>query len=301
MSVTTSAGSRLQQELATQPDDWLAARDRASKHADALPRHGERVAVVGCGTSLYMAQAYARLREEAGLGMTDAWTPSEALLDRGYDRLLAITRSGTTTEIIDLLQRRPADLPATVLTATPGTPVLDLATPVLTPEVDEESVVQTRFATSTLALLRWHNGEDLLPAIEQAREVLEGDASALAPVDAVDQITFVGRGWAVGIAQEAALKLRESAQMWTEAYQLMEYRHGPLSIAAPGRAVWVLGDLSADFAADVLATGASLVHADRDPLAELVRVHRLCVVRAQAAGLDPDAPRNLTRAVILHA
>ena len=66
--------------------------------------------MVGCGTSYYMAQTYASLREGAGLGITDAWSPTEARLDRGYDRLLAITRSGTTTEIVDLLEAnaRPA-------------------------------------------------------------------------------------------------------------------------------------------------------------------------------------------------
>ena len=37
--------------------------------------------------------------------------------------------------------------------------------------------------------------------------------------------------------QEAALKLREASIGWTEAYPTMEYRHGPSSIAAPGRVV----------------------------------------------------------------
>ncbi len=47
------------------------------------------------------------------------------------------------------------------------------------------------------------------------------------------------------------------------------------------------------------ATGAALVTTDIDPMADLVRVHRLCVVKARAAGLDPDRPRNLTRSIIL--
>ena len=53
-----------------------------------------------------------------------------------------------------------------------------------------------------------------------------------------EQITVVGRGWTVGLAHEAALKLRESAQFWTESYPAMEYRHGPISIATTGRATW---------------------------------------------------------------
>ena len=95
--------SYIEAEIATQPRNWLDAREVAAAHQALLPRPGEHVAVVGCGTSYYMAQAYAALREAAGLGVTDAWTPTEARLGRGYDRVVAITRSGTTTEVVDLL------------------------------------------------------------------------------------------------------------------------------------------------------------------------------------------------------
>ena len=297
----TPPASHIEAEIATQPQDWLQAKDAAAEYAALLPHPGERVAVVGCGTSYYMAQTYASLRESAGLGITDAWSPTEARLDRGYDRLLAITRSGTTTEIVDLLKDNADRLPATVVTSSPGTPVLDLAAPILTPAVDERSVVQTRFATTTLAMLRWHQGEDLTPVIEQARRVLDAGEGSLGPAATADQITFVGRGWTVGIAQEAALKLRESAQLWTEAYSMMEYRHGPVSISAPGRVVWAFGDLVEGFADDIAVTGADLLHSPIDALADLLRVHLLCVVRARAAGLDPDQPRNLSRSIILSA
>jgi len=295
----TSLGAVLEAEIATQPRDWLAARDTATECAALLPAPGERVAVVGCGTSLYMAQAYAALREDAGLGLTDAWTPTEHRLGRGYDRVLAITRSGTTTEVLELLDSVRGSVPATVVTASPGTPALDLAEPILMDRVDEQAVVQTRFATTTLAMLRWHLGEDLAGAIDQAEQVLGADEASLGPARTAEQITFVGRGWTNGIAQEAALKLRESAQLWTESYPMMEYRHGPVSISAPGRVVWAFGEPVEGFATDVERTGADLVSSERDAMADLVRVHRLCLVRASAAGLDPGAPRNLTRSIIL--
>lgn len=299
--MTSFAAAHIEAEIASQPQNWLDVRDVAARHRADLPMPGERVAVVGCGTSYYMAQAYAALRERAGLGVTDAWTPTEARLSRGYDRLLAISRSGTTTEVIDLLATNAGEIPATVISSSSGTPMLELAPPILLAEVDEQSVVQTRFATTTLALLRWHLGEDLTEAAAQARTVLQADENSLGPAVTADQITFVGREWTNGIAQEAALKLRESAQMWTEAYPMMEYRHGPVSISAPGCVVWAFGDLVDDFADDVAVTGADLMHAPIDPMADLLRVHRLCVVRAQAAGLDPDQPRNLTRSIILSA
>jgi fructoselysine-6-P-deglycase FrlB-like protein len=291
--------THIEAEVATQPRNWLDARATAAQHQALLPAPGERVAVVGCGTSHYMAQAYAALREAAGLGITDAWTPTEARLERGYDRVVAITRSGTTTEVVDLLAAISGRIPATVLTSSPGTPVLSLGEPILTPEIDEQSVVQTRFATTTLAMLRWHLGEDLTEAAAQAQAVLDAPESSLGAAVTAGQLTFVGRGWTNGIAQEAGLKLRESAQLWTEAYPMMEYRHGPLSVSAPGRVVWAFGELVDDFAEDVAVTGAELMHAPIDAMADLLRVHRLCSVRARAAGLDPDQPRNLTRSIIL--
>jgi fructoselysine-6-P-deglycase FrlB-like protein len=189
----------------------------------------------------------------------------------------------------------------TTIVATAGTPLTGLATDcLLLGEVDERSVVQTRFATTTLFLLRATLGEDLSRAVIDAEAVLaEDEDTALAGVADAEQLTFVGRGWTVGLAQEAALKLRESAQFWTEAYPAMEYRHGPISITTAGRATWAFGEVPSGLAEDVLATGGHFEHRDIDPLADLLRVHRLCLLKARRAGVDPDRPRHLTRSIIL--
>ncbi|MGO4424972.1 sugar isomerase, partial [Streptomyces sp. MCAF7] len=69
--------SRTEIEIATQPECWSRAAEMARRPDDpayaAMPRPGERVAVVGCGTSWFMAQAYAALRESGGHGETDAF------------------------------------------------------------------------------------------------------------------------------------------------------------------------------------------------------------------------------------
>jgi len=298
----TVAASHLAAEIATQPDDWAAVLGRATEAAAVLPGRDEDVAVVGCGTSFYMAQAYAALREAAEQGRTEAHAASEFPLGRTYDRVVAISRSGTTTEVIELMELlRERGQRTTAIVATPGTAIPELADEcLLLPEVDEQSVVQTRFATTTLALLRATLGEDLTTAIAAAREVLaEDESSALEGVLDAEQITFVGRGWTVGLANEAALKLRESAQFWTESYPAMEYRHGPISIATTGRATWAFGDVPDGLAEDVTATGAHFEHRDIDPLADLVRLHRLCLAKARLAGVDPDRPRHLSRSIIL--
>ncbi|MEO6791835.1 MAG: SIS domain-containing protein [Ornithinibacter sp.] len=296
------SSSHLAREVATQPADWARAAERAHDLVDILPQAGERVATIGCGTSWFMGQAYASLRESAGQGVTDAWSASDHRLARGYDRAIVICRSGTTTEVCSVIDDlRSSGTPFVSFVATPGTPVADGSTDlVLMDDVDEQSVVQTRFATTTLALLRASLGEDLSTAIDQANAVLaEDEESALAGLLDVDQVTFLGAGWTVGVAHEAALKLRESAQFWAESYPAMEYRHGPISIATTGRAVWAFGEVPAELEQQVKATGAHWEHREADAMAELVRLHRLCMARARIAGLDPDAPRHLTRSIVL--
>jgi fructoselysine-6-P-deglycase FrlB-like protein len=293
------AGAHLAAELATQPDDWSTARDLAREHAGLLPQPGERVAILGCGSSLYVGHAVAAKREAAGLGETDAWPAGDTVPDRPYDRIVAITRSGTTTEVLDALDRLAGRAPVTVITADPTSPVADRGEVISLEYADEKSVVQSRTMTSAVAMFRWHLGEDLSGAVEEAREVLALDESWFDELRRIDQFSFVGAGWTYGLAEEAALKLKESTQAWTESWHQSEYRHGPISIAEPGRAVWAFGPLIPNFERDVKATGATLLHSDLDPLAELLKVHRLCLLRATDRGLDADRPRNLTRSIIL--
>ncbi|TVL89046.1 sugar isomerase [Streptomyces sp. SAJ15] len=293
--------------MATQPECWRRAASAAAT-ARGLPLPGERVAVTGCGTSWFMAQAYAALREAAGQGETDAFAASEFPVGRAYDRVVAITRSGTTTEVLELLGAVRGRTATTALTADPGTPVMRAADEVVVLDwADEESVVQTRFATTALALLRAGlEAHGPLPAgVATVAEAAADAETALrrplpeAPL-AATQWTFLGRGWAYGLAQEAALKMREAAGAWTESYPAMEYRHGPLAITAPTRVTWIFGPVPAGLADDVARAGGTLVaEAGLDPLADLIRAQRLAVAVAEARGCDPDRPRNLTRSVIL--
>jgi fructoselysine-6-P-deglycase FrlB-like protein len=223
--------------------------------------------------------------------------PASEVPRRDYDVLVAISRSGTTTEVARALDRAPARR-TVALTAVGGSPVADAADAVVTLGfADERSVVQTRFATSALSLLRAHVGGDVASAALDAETAL---AAAL-PVDPapVRQWTFLGRGWTVGLASEAALKLREAAGAWTEAYPAFEYRHGPISVTGEGSVVWSLGPLDPALVGEARAAGAQVVDPPLDPLAGLVLAQRTAVALARARGLDPDRPRHLTRSVML--
>lgn len=295
--------SRTAAEIATQPACWHRAAEAALTF-DGLPKPGERVAVTGCGTSWFMAIAYAALREAAGQGETDAFASSEFPAGRKYDRVVAITRSGTTTEVLELLGELKGAVPTTALTADPKTPVMDAADSVAVLDwADEESVVQTRFATTALAFLRAGLGD--IPGVKSVADAaVDAELAVTEPlaasVVAAEQWTFLGRGWTYGLALEAALKMREAAGAWTESYPAMEYRHGPISITGPGRVAWMFGVLPEGLAGDVARVGGELVaREEADPLADLIRAQRLAVALAESRGFDPDRPRNLTRSVIL--
>ena len=222
---------------------------------------------------------------------------SEFPPSRRYDAVLAISRSGTTTEVARLLESLDPER-TLAISAVRNTPVPELAGSAIFLEfADERSVVQTRFATSVLALLRAHLGEDQTSAIDQAETAI----TARLPADPADfdHFVFLGHGWTVGLANEAALKLREAAQAHTEAFPAMEYRHGPISVAGPTSLVWVLGSPDPTVADDVRATGATVISASLDPMAELILIQRIAVSLALSRGLDPDRPRNLTRSVVL--
>jgi fructoselysine-6-P-deglycase FrlB-like protein len=291
------AGAHMEAELASQPDAWERAVGLSAERA-VLPASGERIAVVGCGTSWFMAQSYAVLRESTGHGMTDAFAASEAFVDRGYDAIVAITRSGTTTEVLELLEGVRGRIRTVGLVGDASSPLVDLVDDVVKFSfADEESVVQTRFATTALAFLRVSLGEDITSAIAAGREAVAAELAE--ELVTAEQYSFLGSGWTVGLAHEAALKMREAAQSWAESYPAKEYRHGPIAIAAPGRVTWMFGKPPEGLFADIAATGAHFENRPVDAMADLIRAQRVALARARRAGLDPDQPRNLTRSVIL--
>ena len=304
MNDSLPAGQTTRAEIASQPDCWQRALELADAGVPGLPAPGERVLALGCGTSYYVGAAYAWLREAAGHGTTDALVASELPPRlRPYDRVVAISRSGTSSELLDAVRRLRAEQPAAPVTALlgeQGTTLAELATTVVDLSfADEAGVVQTRFPTTQLVMLRAALAGARDPALAALPQAARDALQAPLPPTGIRQLVVLGHGWGAAIGQEAGLKVRESAGAWTEAYAVGEYRHGPIATSGPGTLVWGLDRLPEDLVVAVGGAGGTVQHGCGEPLVELVRLHRYAVELAAEHGRDADAPWFLSRSVIL--
>lgn len=157
-----------------------------------------------------------------------------------------------------------------------------------------------------------------LPAALTRTLELEPAASELAErYRFADNLLVLARGLHFGIAQEAALKLKETSGIHAEAYSAAEFSHGPKRLLAEG--VPLLGFAPADAAesataaayADLLAAGADLRtigpalgstlttpqtgHALTDPVASALAFYLYAAHLALHRGLNPDAPPLLSK------
>jgi fructoselysine-6-P-deglycase FrlB-like protein len=285
-------------ELTSQPAIWRQAQALSEDVRSKLPADGARVALLGCGTSFYVAQAVARYREGQGAGETDAFPGSEVPADRPWANVIALSRSGTTTEIVDAVRALPQGIDVLGIIAQPGSPLGEVVTTELDlPFADEQSVVQTRFATTVLSLLLGAYGWDVAASASRAEEFLTEALPEWA--GDVKQFVFLGRGVGAAFANEAALKFREILGTWTEAYPTMEFRHGPISAVGENSLVWIVDDEEPSIDDQIRATGARVIRGEGDPLAELVRVHHFAEGLVELRGINPDQPPHITRSVVL--
>ena len=158
---------------------------------------------------------------------------------------------------------------------------------------------------------------DGLPALLDRAWALDW-SPALEPLRHATNLYVVARGPAFGIAQEMALKIKETCGFHAEAFSAAEVRHGPMAIVEKGFPVLLLGqddesrdsvaDLAPDFAergALVLSAGLGDVpgirlpaldaHPALQPLLLVQSFYRLANALAVARGRDPDHPPHLAK------
>ncbi len=285
---------------------------RVDEHRAALaPLLGGPVALLGSGSSYCVAMAAAATYEGARHAPAQAIIASDYLPRPGWTHI-AISRTGQTTELIDTMARaRAAGAPVLLVVGEEGSPAARHADALLPLEfAAEQNVIQTRFVVASVEALRsltagqgkgeGEGGEatGLPSAIARALDLFDPT-----PLERFDHVVFLGRGAGQGLARAAAVNLQETALLTPEAHHTLDYRHGPIAAADGDTLVWCLdapGDAaSAAVLDDVRKTGATVFGLTDEPLAALAQVQLYSLHKAQARGIDPTTPRNLSRAIIL--
>lgn len=341
--MNTDRGKFTYEEIVSQPEAWAQALEvvRAQNAAlTALLSGCDRVLFTGCGSTYYLSLAAAALFQQltgragrAAPGGELLFNP-QTVLTGGKSLLVAVSRSGSTTETVRAVEqfRREGGGQVIVITNYGDQPLAGLADLALVIEKGrEESVAQTRsFASmyvAATALCALSAGRrDLLEALAALPEAgqrlirdLEPAARDLGENLGLDRFYFLGSGIRYGLACEASLKMKEMTLTHSEPFHFLEFRHGPMSMVTESAAVvGLLSDANRAQEEKVLfemeKLGGAVVSlgesdawaAFRSGVPEAVRgVLYLPVLqltafhRAVAKGLDPDCPANLSAVVYL--
>jgi glucosamine--fructose-6-phosphate aminotransferase (isomerizing) len=243
------------QEIESQPEVWQTVIGNFFGEKDALAETlgrtlFSRIVVIGCGSTYYLAKSAAYFLElytgytVQTLPASEAWL-NPALFPVEDTLLLAISRSGTTTETLRAVERFRAESGAVVAVVTcyPESPLAEMADVVLSAaSAQERSVVQTRSFTSMYLLSAGlsyliGNRPEFYAEMEKLPRALEtlvteyGDwPQTWADLNRFQKIFFLGNGPNYGLACEAMLKVKEMSLTWVEAFHTLEFRHGPMSL-----------------------------------------------------------------------
>lgn len=244
---------------------------------------------------------------------------------------LAISQSGRSPDI--LISARAAKEAGALVVAivndadSPLAEVAEVTLPLLAGP--ERSVAATKsFIASLLVILglvaAWTDEDDLNRAAADAPRVLRDAwdldwSPAVAALTGASSLFVLGRGLSYGIAQEAALKLKETCGLHAEAYSAAEVKHGPMALVGAGFPVMMLvpsdegRDAFAALADDFIGRQAQVIMAGSEqegalslpflpglhpvlaPIATIQSFYRFAVSLSLARGLDPDRPPHLRK------
>jgi len=326
-------------EIKSQPEAWAQALDVIN--ASALPQAGDYDLVIfsGCGSTYYLALAAAALYQELTGRIARGVPGSELLLNPqnfltdGQTLLVAVSRSGTTTETIKAVEMFKAQGRGDVVVISNYDQALSRLADVnlVISKGQEESIAQTRsfasmYVAATAFCARMADRADLLSAMEKLPQAgnrlidhYEPFAKELGENMIFERFYFLGSGNRYGLACEVNLKMKEMTLTHSEPFHFLEFRHGPMSMVNENTVVvGLLSDANRTHEAKVLsememlgATVASLGESAANVQFEsgipesargvlyLPVLQLMAFYRSVAKGLNPDKPNNLTAVVRL--
>jgi len=250
-------GQHTYHEIQTQPDTWARALEgfaaRESEVREAWVALAPRqVVFTGCGSTYYLSQSASALFQaltgvpaQASPGSQLALLGLDVVPDPRHTLLIAVSRSGTTSETLMAVDRfhELGGRSIWAITCSPGSALAQSAGLALVAEAaQEKSVAQTRSFTSMLLLamavtaVAASDGAMLerlrrLPAALRDLAPRVGELPGRLGADlTIERIFFLGNGPLYGVASEAMLKTKEVSLSHAEAFYPLEFRHGPMSM-----------------------------------------------------------------------
>ncbi|MDT8897037.1 MAG: SIS domain-containing protein [Thermanaerothrix sp.] len=336
-------------EITTQTEAWVEALDVVERSRTDLTtlfsHHYSQVIFTGCGSTYYLSKAAAALFQECTGRIARAAPAGELLLNERTilpsnhvepTLLIAISRSGTTTETLRAVERFKTHHRGKVLVITnyadrPLPQLADLS--LIIEKGQEESIAQTRsfasmyvaaVATSLLAGEHHSERSAMYQLAEKGQTLLSSYASLAQEIGEnlnFDRFYFLGSGIRYGLACEANLKMKEMTLTHSEPFHFLEFRHGPMSMVGGHTVVvgllsesnfpheWAVLEEMQSLGARILSLanrGDKVSIKFHSHLPELVYgvlylpvLQLMAYYRALAKGLDPDRPTHLSAVVEL--
>jgi glucosamine--fructose-6-phosphate aminotransferase (isomerizing) len=314
----------------------VANMDRVAGLAEWL-RSRPPSAVVTCarGSSDHAA-TFAKYLIETRLGVvTASLAPSVAsvygVAARAMDALcLAISQSGKSPDLLATVRgAKEAGAHCVALVNVADCPLAELADEVLPLMAGPElSVAATKSYIASLAAIidlvaAWGGDQALSDALATApallRQAWEADWSPMVErLRHARGLYVIGRGIGLGIAQEAALKFKETSGLHAEAFSAAEVKHGPMALVGPDFPLLVfrqpdetessIDDLVAEVVArggEVLVAGSGVkgaitlpsigAHPVIEPMLQIQSFYRAVNALSVARGFNPDKPPHLSK------
>lgn len=326
--------------------ETVAAQLRDTSRVEALaaklaqqPRH---VALtVARGSSDHAASYFASLTMSrlgvpvASLPMSVA-TLQQAPLQVRDQLALAFSQSGKSPDLVGTMEalRKAGALTVAAVNA-PSSPLADacefhlplVAGPELSVAATKSYIAMLSISAQLVA--HWQKDEALLDALNTLPDALQAAgkldwSKAVDELRGVERMIVIGRGLGLAIAQEAALKLKETSGIQAEAFSSAEVRHGPMELIDRDYPLLVFAPRGPEqagllqLARDMQARGARVLlaapddvpeatlplattaHAALDPIAAILSFYVMAAGLAAARGRNPDAPRHLNKVTETH-
>jgi glucosamine--fructose-6-phosphate aminotransferase (isomerizing) len=325
---------------AAEAADAVARQEEAAAEAGrigaALRKRSPSVVITCARGSSDHAATYAKYAIETRIGVPVASAaPSVASVYASRLRAqgavcIAISQSGRSPDLLATVSSlKEAGACVIALVNDPHSPLAGMADEVFGLAAGpEQSVAATKsFITSLAAIARvvseWSNDDALRADLDELpsllRQAWQLDWSPLVEsLEGATDLYVLGRGIGLGIAQEAALKLKETSQLHAEAFSTAELRHGPMALVREGfqalmfaqsdetgRTVGETASALAERGASVILAGADAAGALSlpsircppllEPIAQIQSFYRAANALALARGLDPDRPPHLAK------